>query len=834
LLKQVIADQGTLDTLIDSRDGQSYKTVKIGNQILMAENLNYKAKDSWCFDEDSSNCDQYGRLYSWESANNSCPEGWHLPSEQEWSNLGWYIFREAEANTRWGRRKRKSRDMDRIKGKYLKADFGWGKDEKPANGFDGFGFSGLPAGARYSEAGFNGLGSTGVWWSASENECSERSRSCLSAMRQFLLSDHEFGRRLSPKSDAYSVRCFLGWNPQVNLGYGLTSKKRWITEMLGLGLGTMTDSRDGQSYKTVKIGNQVIMAENLNYKTNESWCYNDDSSNCDKYGRLYAWSSAKNSCPEGWHLPGDQEWVQLAQFVNLQSGVLLKLGHYDKNFGYYLESFGRSGSNVLGFSGLPAGNRDWDGNFYNRGNLGAWWSAPDGSGLKGNYRYVTRSSDVFEDFYDFQNSNAVSVRCFQDSITRKQESSTNSLNIVQGDPEYSSKVAFPVKEADTAKPSQNATVSKGTMIDPRDGKKYKTVKIGNQVIMAENLNYKISDFQCQDKSSSHCEFYSWKSALSVCPEGWHLPTDQEWKQLAYYTAQQSGATEKTGDDYENLGEYLKSTSGWAYNGNGTDHYGFSGLPSDYRSPGGYKFSGTWWSATEKSGSAAWGRHLRFNNDYFQRNFYNKEHKMTVRCFQDSSAPIQEFEPAKPAQKFNVSKGTMIDKRDGKTYKTVKIGKQTLMSENLNYKTYYSWCYDRDSTQCDQYGRLYTWESAMHACPGGWHLPSDWEWEQLAFFTAQQSGATLQSADDYTDLGKYLKSSSGWKISKNGNDLFGFSGLPAGHITSSGRFAGLRSIGHWWSSTEEWSRYLYYSDDDFFRLRPKSGYAYSVRCFQDLE
>jgi hypothetical protein len=89
------------------------------------------------------------------------------------------------------------------------------------------------------------------------------------------------------------------------------TEKKEVTAVVG----KFTDGRDGQTYKTVTIDGKTWMAQNLNYKAEGSWCYNDDESNGNIYGRLYDWDTAKTACPVGWHLPTRQEWDDLVAYV---------------------------------------------------------------------------------------------------------------------------------------------------------------------------------------------------------------------------------------------------------------------------------------------------------------------------------------------------------------------------------------------------------------------------------------------------------------------------------------------------------------------------------------
>ncbi len=161
-------------------------------------------------------------------------------------------------------------------------------------------------------------------------------------------------------------------------------------------------------------------------------------------------------------------------------------------------------------------------------------------------------------------------------------------------------------------------------------------------------------------------------------------------------------------------------------------------------------------------------------------------------------------------------GVFTDSRDGNKYKTVKIGNQTWMAENLNYDATGSVCYDNNSANCAKYGRLYNWESAMTACPSGWHLPSKSEWKEL----------------DEVVAGKKLKSKSGWNKNGNGTDEFGFSALPGGGGRSDGSFGSVGLSGFWWSSEGTFSRFMLYSHGYVGWYYYRKNNLFSVRCLQD--
>ena len=167
---------------------------------------------------------------------------------------------------------------------------------------------------------------------------------------------------------------------------------------------------------------------------------------------------------------------------------------------------------------------------------------------------------------------------------------------------------------------------------------------------------------------------------------------------------------------------------------------------------------------------------------------------------------------------------------GKTYKTIKTSNLTWMAENLDYDVIGSTCYNNSNDSCARYGRLYTWDAAMKACPKGWHIPLDAEWDIL-----------VEYAGGWSTAGTTLKSLSYWESYSGvpkGTDDLGFSALPGGIGSSYGSFGNTGIVGGWWSSTENDAYYdacywnMIYNNEGVYRYNSSKTDLYSVRCVQD--
>lgn len=428
----------------------------------------------------------------------------------------------------------------------------------------------------------------------------------------------------------------------------------------------------------------------------------------------------------------------------------------------------------------------------------------------------------------------------------------------------------------------------GSLYDPRDGRTYKTVKIGEQWWMAENLrldtNYTDADscyaggkwYDC----AKYGKFYEWSpyynpssdygNAVRACPVGWDLPYNRDWETLL---AAVGGA--------ENAGKVLKSTSGWSDGGNGTDAFGFSALPGGYVDVDDAAWHRS--SPFDRVGTIEifWSQTCETKRDSYTTYYYpyrlilDKEfekadlksgdlaanYRYHVRCVckecqnEQYSSLATRVAPCKSESEDNCEYGTLVDNRDGRTYKTVKIGEQWWMAENLNFEVEWSACLDRSDINCLQYGRLYTRGAAMDSagqfspnsigcgdtyddidcspiypargiCPEGWHLPDKTEWNILISAVGGSSVAGLM-----------LKSTSGWNPGENGIDAYSFSALPS----STDKYGS--SLVIFWTSMEGQSVY------DLFSMNG-GNYAYinvlltnvvfvtnewnPIRCLKDPE
>ena len=179
---------------------------------------------------------------------------------------------------------------------------------------------------------------------------------------------------------------------------------------------------------------------------------------------------------------------------------------------------------------------------------------------------------------------------------------------------------------------------------------------------------------------------------------------------------------------------------------------------------------------------------------------------------------------------NLKTGKFTDPRDGHTYKWVKIGNQTWMAENLAYKAASGcWAYENKESNANKYGYLYNWETAKTVAPAGWHLPSDEEWDVLTKYIERKKGTN--------EIGKYLKSTSGWDSNGNGNDYFGFGGLPAGYRGCNGTFGNVGDDSYWWGSaakdaSDAWHRYLGTGNAYWGRSNNSKECGFSVRVLRD--
>ncbi len=353
-------------TFIDTRDNRNdaYKIVKIGDQVWMAENLRYDNADKICasFTADLKPnpkfIEEYGCLYTKENAAKVCPSGWHLPTMFEVFELLSYV---------------KAHQKDNNIMPLIANSPKW---SCPYKGSNEFGFNALPAkGLLQKKYGkfdeyFASFWTNNKIWEINcksskiidleELETVVAPHASIRCIRDYKCGEHgtyneRYGGCICEDHFAGNrcEKCHTGWRGQ--------NCSQWAGK-------NMTDA-DGNIYRTIEIGEQTWMAENMAATkiTKEGWFsskvipakYEFPPKKGEKYGLLYQWEDAQKICPKGWHLPTKNDFQILIKHVkdNKESeNSFLALIATSPDW----VNYPNQGGDDFGFAAYPTGNTDPD------------------------------------------------------------------------------------------------------------------------------------------------------------------------------------------------------------------------------------------------------------------------------------------------------------------------------------------------------------------------------------------------------------------------------------------------------------------------------------------
>ena len=356
----------------------------------------------------------------------------------------------------------------------------------------------------------------------------------------------------------------------------------------------------------------------------------------------------------------------------------------------------------------------------------------------------------------------------------------------------------------------------GIFTDSRDKNQYKVIKIEKYYWMAENLNYQggkeKDEIWCLKDDKENCKkygaLYTYASAKEACPNGWDLPSNEDWNYLR-----------RTIDTYngdEGVGTSLKDAKSWDESDSapkGTNRFRLAMLASgrrnndgiDVKPDGKYAY---YWTSSYRDQETAYGWALHYDTDVFDSGYYYLDHGMSVRCITYAGNVKIETTDAGNWQK-----------------EPLELDYGSLKVDGNNKKTDSSWCIKGDESYCNDYGRFYSWNDASSVCPEGWHLPSANEVDALYNYVV-----SLQS----------LKATSGWNdtdsTDQNGTDNWGFAALPAGGYAEGSSYD-FGKTAYFWLSDEidenHAGQFVFkFYDKDGYILSQKKSVGNSVRCVKD--
>lgn len=655
----------------DKRDGHIYKTVQIGSQRWMAENLRFPLKGSYCYENKEYNCDTYGRLYNWAMArmlvdyyNNTsikkikqihrvhdiCPEGWHIPSNKEWKIMKAFVGKKGKS--------------DGV-GISLKSPDLWDKELRLPAGSDEFGFSALPAGERFYIGQYMDQGGSAQFWASNELDAGGATFWRLAYDSRTLDQVYE------SKENGVSIRC-------------VEDKLYEIKEPPPPQVKVVTKAVEvqGRKIETIHIGDQVWMANNLDVKAPESFCFENKEENCRKYGRLYSWTSVmklsenfknkvardsvskskpKGVCPNGWHVPTVRDFFRLDSYLRDIDEAIGVGANLRSRSGWEEGENALPGMNGFGFNGEALGAYTYEAPreictkvlkdivaatenasvpdtiyadscvldtswrptlaYLGMGKFTGFWSGTEADSLKAVAMKLSYDEDNLvldsvgkeEGYY---------LRCIMDP------------------------------------PDDDEIYDSTAIHDKRDDNKYKTVTIGNDTWMAENLRYAAPGSYCYEDKDIRCRsygrLYPWTVAMKLpsdyiensmsgmileehqglCPEGFHVPTHEEWTALG-----QKALNMRRGG----IGSALKDREGWVRGGAPISSVsGFNARPAGSRfAEGEYAELGTsayFWEAQGGDGMGAVYWNLVNNRDDFTTAEDFDNFAFSLRCVKNKIIP----------------------------------------------------------------------------------------------------------------------------------------------------------------------------------------------------
>ena len=352
------------------------------------------------------------------------------------------------------------------------------------------------------------------------------------------------------------------------------------------------------------------------------------------------------------------------------------------------------------------------------------------------------------------------------------------------------------------------------------------VKIQNFFVI-NDYDYQMSSENAEDLFGmlnfiKHGRLYSWSAGMSACPDGYRNPKKTEMEVIVKYGRNLIKPSKAGYIDEYGLHQYEKETIYMT-----SSRYGHFGS-GDFFNAAVVNSDGEWYLDGFRMFRETAYADVKQAEKMLVSVLCISEEQENQKCSENQEGICYVNNCCENGVFKKKMMESMVDSRDGMEYKTVRFGTQTWMAENLNYELENSYCYNNSIDSCSKYGRLYTWKTALKACPSGWRLPSKAEFEML--FTAV--------GGDTTTAGKMLKSNSDWNEHGNGSVAYGFSALPSGYNDyNKNEFGGNGNYALFWSSTEydensAYSMSLSYRSADTFLPSNGKDNGFSVRCIKD--